>query len=143
MTDDLLRVQMALLAQRPMNRFGTVLLYRDRISHVASAGALAAMMAGIWAGLAGRLVRRKAAAKEPEGGKDVRTIRLADVTEVRQATYGPNWNLLEVVGAGGTTLLLGVKYDQWKPDLVAALQGAGRTVVDGGDVVTVTEPGDR
>ena len=121
-----------------MNRPGTLFLYRDRISHVWSAGAAAAMFAGIWMGVAHRRVRKKAAEKEAVGGRDVTTIRLADVTGVRRATHGPNWNLLEVVGAGGTTLLLGVKYDQWKPDLVAALQGAGRTVVDGGDVVTVT-----
>ena len=137
MVDEPIRAQMALLIERPMNRPGTVLLYPDRISHVASPGAIAAMSAGIWMGVAGRLVRRKAAEK-PAGGRDVTTIRLTDVIEVRTASHGPNWNLLEVVGAGDSTLLFGLRYDQWKPDLIAALTGAGRRVSDGGDVVTVS-----
>jgi hypothetical protein len=137
MSDDPIRAQMALLLQRPVNRPGTVLLYRDRITHVASPGAMAAMLAGIWMGAAGRLVRRKAAEKAA-GGRAVTTIRLADVTEVRKASHGPNWNLLEVVGAGDSVLTFGLKYDDWKPDLIAALTAAGRQVNDGGDAVTVS-----
>ena len=140
MTDEPIRTQTAFLIKGGMkNKAGTVLLYPDRISHVGSAG-MAAGIAGGAVGMAivGKLAKNKAAEKEAEGGKGVTTMPLADVTEVRKAKSGLNRNLLEVVGADGSSLMFAVKYDQWKPDVVAALQGAGRTVDDGGDVLTVS-----
>ena len=59
-----------------------------------------------------KLAKNKAADKEAEGGKGVTTMRLADVTEVRKAKSGLNRNLLEVVGADGSTLMFAVKWDQ-------------------------------
>jgi hypothetical protein len=138
--DDPIRTQTAFLIKGGLkNKAGTVLLYRDRISHVGSAGMAAGVAGGaIGMAVAGKLAKNKAAGKEAEGGKDVTTMRLADVTEVRKARSGLNRNLLEVVSADGTALMFAVKYDQWKPDVVAAIQGAGRTITDGGDVVSVT-----
>ena len=121
------------------NKAGTLLLFPDRISHVGSAGMVAGMAGGaIGMVVAGKLAKNKAADKEAEGGKGVDTIALADVAEVRKGRSGLNRNLLEVVSADGTTHMFGVKFEKWKPDLVAALTGAGRQVQDGGDVVTVS-----
>jgi hypothetical protein len=138
--EDPIRTQTAFLIKGGMkNKAGTVLLYPDRISHVGSAGMAAGMAGGaIGMAVAGKLAKNKAADKEAEGGKGVTTMALADVTEVRKAKSGLNRNLLEVVGADGSTLMFAVKYDQWKPDVVTALQGVGRSVSDGGDVVTVS-----
>ena len=121
------------------NKAGTLLLFPDRISHVGSAGMMAGMAGGaIGAAMAGKVAKNKAAGKEAEGGKGVDTIPLASVTEVRKGKSGLNRNLLEVVSADGSSQLFGVKFEKWKPDLLAALTGAGRSVQDGGDVVTVT-----
>jgi hypothetical protein len=138
--DDPIRTQTAFLIRGGLkNKTGTLLLYPDRISHVGSAGMTAGLAGGaIGMAVAGKLAKNKAADKEAEGGKGVTTMPLADVTEVRKAKSGLNRNLLEVVGANGTALMFAVKFDQWKPDVLAALQGAGRTVRDGGDVVTVS-----
>jgi hypothetical protein len=138
--DEPIRTQTAFLIKGGLkNKAGTVLLYPDRISHVGSSGMAAGVAGGaVGMAIAGKLAKNKAADKEAEGGKGVTSLRLADVTEVRKARSGLNKNLLEVVGADGSTLMFAVKYDQWKPDVVTALQGAGRTVTDGGDVVTVT-----
>ena len=139
MADDPIRTQSAFLIKGGLkNKAGTVLLYPDRISHVGS-GALAGGAVGGAVGMAvvGKLAKNKAADKEAEGGKGVTTMALSDVTEVRKAKSGLNRNLLEVVAADGSTLMFAVKYDQWKPDVVTALQGAGRTVTDGGDAVSV------
>lgn len=141
-SDDLpeqpLRTQLALLRAKPFNRPGTLLLYRDRISHVPSMAMFVGVMSGPVSWVVARRTTKKAAAKETDGGTRGTTVRLADVAEVRKAGPVWDWGQLEVVTAQGDAMLVGVKYDQWKPDLVAALQGAGRTVVDGGDVVTVT-----
>jgi hypothetical protein len=138
--DEPIRTQTAFLIKGGLkNKAGTVLLYPDRISHVGSAGMAAGMAGGaLGAAVANKLAKNKAADKEAEGGKGVTTMRLADVTEVRKAKSGLNRNLLEVVGADGSTLMFAVKWDQWKADVVSALQGAGRTVNDAGDVVTAT-----
>ena len=140
MADDPIRTQTAFLIKGGLkNKAGTLLLFPDRISHVGSAGMAAGLAGGaIGAAVAGKLAKNKAADKEAEGGKGVTTIPLADVTELRKAKSGLNRNLLEVVSADGGTAMFAVKWDQWKPDVVAALQGAGRAVSDGGDVVTVT-----
>lgn len=139
MADDPIRTQTAFIIKGGMkNKAGTLLLYRDRISHVGSGAMGAAMVGGaVGMAVAGKLAKNKAAEKEAKGGITVNTIRLADVTELRKAKSGLNRNLLEVVSADGTALMFAVKYDQWKPDVVAALQGAGRSVSDGGDVVSV------
>lgn len=140
MAEEPLKTQTALIIRGGLkNQAGTLMLYPDRLSHVASK----AMAAGAAGGAIGMLVankvaKNKAADKEAEGGKGVTTIALAEVTEVRKAKQGLNKNLLEVVAADGTALKLGVKFDQWKPDLVAALNNAGRRVQDGGDVVNVS-----
>jgi hypothetical protein len=139
-TDEPLRSQTAMLVRGGLkNQSGTLLLYPDRLSHVAS-NAMGAAAAGGAIGMlvAGKMAKNKAANKEAEGGKGVTTIALADVTEVRKAKQGLNKNLLEVQAADGTVLKLGVKFDQWKPDIVAALGAAGRSVHDGGDVVTLS-----
>lgn len=140
MAEDPIRTQTAFIIKGGMkNKAGTLLLYRDRISHVGSGAMGAAMLGGaVGMAVAGKLAKNKAAEKEAQGGVTVNTLRLADVTEVRKAKSGLNRNLLEVVSADGTSMMFAVKYDQWKPDVVAALQGAGRSVSDGGDVVTVT-----
>jgi len=57
---------------------------------------------------------------------------------VRKAKQGLNRGILEVAAADGTELKLGVKFDQWKADLVAALGNAGRHVHEEGDVVTAS-----
>lgn len=139
MADDPIRTQTAFIIKGGMkNKAGTLLLYRDRISHVGSGAMGAAMVGGaVGMAVAGKLAKNKAAEKEAKGGITVNTIRLADVTEVRKAKSGLNRNLLEVVSADGSSLMFAVKYEQWKPDVVAALQGAGRSVSDGGDVVSV------
>ena len=140
MADDPIRTQTAFIIKGGLkNKTGTLLLYPDRISHVGSAAMGAAMFGGaVGMAVAGKMAKNKAADKEAEGGKGVTTMALADVTEVRKAKSGLNRNLLEVVSADGTALMFAVKYDQWKPDVVAALHSAGRTVNDGGDVVTVS-----
>jgi hypothetical protein len=138
--DEPLRTQTAFIIRGGLkNQAGTLLLYPDRISHVASNG-LAAGAAGGALGMlvAGKVAKGKAAGKEAEGGKGVTTIPLAQLTQVRKGKQGLNKNLLEVEAADGTVLKLGVKFDQWKPDLVAALGAAGRAVQDGGDVVTAS-----
>lgn len=139
MADEPIRTQTAFLIKGGLkNKSGTLLLYPDRISHVGSAGMMAGAAGGaIGMAVAGKLAKNKAAEKEAEGGKGVTTIPLSAVTELRKAKSGLNRNLLEVVSADGSTAMFGVKWDQWKPDVVAAMQGAGRTVNDGGDVVTV------
>lgn len=139
MADDPIRTQTAFIIKGGMkNKAGTLLLYRDRISHVGSGAMGAAMVGGaVGMAVAGKLAKNKAAEKEAKGGITVNTIRLADVTELRKAKSGLNRNLLEVVSADGSSLMFAVKYEQWKPDVVAALQGAGRSVSDGGDVVSV------
>lgn len=140
MADDPIRTQTAFLIKGGLkNKAGTALLYRDRVSHVGSSGMMAGAAGGaIGMAVAGKMAKNKAAEKEAEGGKGVTSIALVDVAEVRKAKQGLNRNLLQVVAADGTEMTLAVKYDQWKPDVVAALQGAGRSVADGGDVVTVT-----
>jgi hypothetical protein len=121
------------------NKAGTLLLFPDRISHVASAGMAAGMAGGaIGIVVAGKVAKNRAADKEAEGGKGVDTIPLADVREVRKGRSGLNRNLLEVVSADGSSHLFGVKFEKWKPDVLAALTDAGRQVQDGGDVVTVS-----
>lgn len=140
MTDEPLRSQTAMLVRGGLkNQSGTLLLYPDRLSHVASKAMGAAVAGGaIGALVAGKMAKNKAADKEAEGGKGVTSIPLTAVTAVRKAKQGLNKNLLEVEAADGTVLKLGVKFDQWKPDLVAALGAAGRSLHDGGDVVTVS-----
>lgn len=140
MADEPIRTQTAFVIRGGLkNQAGTLLLYPDRLSHVAS-NALAAGAAGgaIGALISSKVAKNKAAAKEEAGGKGVTTIPLGQVTEVRKSKQGLNKNILEVVSADGTAVKLGVKFDQWKPDLVQALTAAGRAVHDGGDVVTVS-----
>jgi predicted RecA/RadA family phage recombinase len=135
-----LRTQTAMVFRGGLkNESGTLLLFPDRLSHVASAGMAAGALGGV-AGMlvVGKLAKNKAGDKEAQGGKGVTTIPFAEVTEIRKGRQGLNKSLLEVEAAGGTVLKLGVKFDQWKPDLVEALRAAGRSVHDGGDVVTVS-----
>jgi len=140
MADEPLKTQTAFIIRGGLkNQPGTLLLYPDRLSHVASSAMLGAAAGGaIGMMVAGKMAKNKAADKEAEGGKGVTTILLADVTEVRKGKQGLNKSLLEVVAADGTALKFGAKFDQWKPDLVAALGNAGRQVSDNGDVVTAS-----
>lgn len=133
-----LRTELALLRGNRVNRPGTLLLYRDRISHVGSIGMLVGIMTGPVSWVVARRTTKRAAAEEREGGTRVTTVRLVEVTEVRKAGPVWDWGQLEIVSVHGVVMRAGVKYDQWKPDLVAALQGAGRMVTDGGDVLTVS-----
>lgn len=66
-----LRIQTASTIKSGMaSRAGTLLLYPDRISHVASAAMGGAMLAGaVGMVVAGKLTRNRAAEKEAEGGK--------------------------------------------------------------------------
>ncbi len=138
MPEQPLRTGLALLCGDRTNRPGTLLLYRDRISHVASVGMLVGIMWGPVSWAVARRVVKQAVATEAGGGKRVRTVGLADVTEVRKAGPVWDWGQLEIVTALGATMRVAIKYDSWKADIVAALQGAGRSVADGGDVVSVT-----
>lgn len=140
MPEEPLRSQTAFLIRGGLkNQAGTLLLYPDRISHVASAGIVAGAAGGAVGMLvAGKVAKNRAAGKEAEGGKGVLTIPLSEVTELRRAKQGLNKNLLEVHAGDGSAHKFAVKYDQWKPDLVAALGAVGRSVHDGGDAVTVS-----
>ncbi|MEN3314822.1 MAG: hypothetical protein V7605_1056 [Acidimicrobiaceae bacterium] len=140
MPDEPLRSQTAFVIRGGLkNQAGTLLLYPDRLSHVAS-NALAAGAAGGALGsmIASGAAKKRAAKKEQEGAKGVTTIALDQISEIRKAKQGLNKNILEVVAADGTALKLGVKFDKWKPDLVAALGASGRQVHDAGDVVTLS-----
>ena len=140
MADEPLRTQTAFILHGGLkNKPGTLLLYPDRLSHVAS-GALAAGAAGGALGMvmAGKVAKNKAAGKEEEGGKGVTTIPLTQVTAVRKGKAGLNSKILEVEASDGTVVKFGVKFVDWKPDLVNALVAAGRSVDDGGDVVTAS-----
>lgn len=139
MADDPIRTQTAFLIKGGLkNKAGTLLLFPDRISHVASAALGAAALGGAAGALiANKMAKNKAAEKEAAGGQGVTTIPLAVVAEVRKGSQALNRNILEIVSSDGTATKFGVKFDKWKPDLVAALTAAGRQVVDGGEVVTV------
>jgi len=135
-----LRSQTAFLLKGGLrNQTGTLLLYPDRLSHVAS-NALAGTAVGGALGsmIATGMAKKRAAQKEEAGAKGVTTMAFDQITEIRRAKQGLNKNILEVGTADGTVLKFAVKFDQWKPDLVAALGAAGRQVHDAGDVVTVS-----
>jgi hypothetical protein len=140
MAEDPIRVQTAyLLGGGRRNQAGTLLLYPDRLSHVASRVLAVAAARGVTGVLvATRVAKGKAPRQAAEGGKGVTTILLDQITGVRRARKGLNRHILEVTAADDAVARFGVRYDQWKPDLVAALRDAGRTVHDGGEVVTVT-----
>ncbi len=140
MTDEAIRSESATLFRGTLkSQSGTLLLFPDRLSHVAAHVHVAAVALGpIGALVALKSARNKAVGKEVEGGKGVITIPLAQLTEVRKVRQGINNKLMEVEAADGTVLKLGVRFDQWKPDLVAALEAAGRSVDDAGEVITVS-----
>lgn len=135
-----LRTQTAFIIRGGLkNQSGTLMLYPDRLSHVASGAMAAGALGGaIGMAVANKLAKNKAEEKEAAGGKGVTTVPLADVVEVHKTKQALNKNILGIVTGDGTELKLGVKFDQWKPDLIAALTAAGRQVSDGGDVVTVS-----
>lgn len=140
MSDEPIRTETAFLLKGGLkNQSGTLLLYPDRVSHVVSAGLAAGAAGGALGALvANKVAKGRAVGKEAEGGKGVTTLPLSQVTEVRKGKQGLNRNILEIEAGDGTMLKLGVKFDRWKPDLVAALAAAGRSVQDGGDVVTAS-----
>ena len=140
MSDEVIRSEAAMLFKGSLkSQSGTLLLFPDRLSHVAAAVHVAgAAFGAIGALVAGKTARNRAVGKELEGGKGVITLPLTQLTEVRKAKQGINNKLMEIQAADGTVLKLGVKFDQWKPDLLAALEAAGRSVHDAGDVITVS-----
>jgi len=126
MSDEPIRKQTAQMIRSALKTSsGTLLLYPDRLSHVVSAAIGVGAAAGVVGlAVANKMAKNKAEEKEAAGGKGVTTIPLAEITEVRKGKQGLQRNLLEVVTSDGTALKFGVKFDQWKPDLVGALGSA-------------------
>jgi len=138
--DEPLRTQTAFLLKGGLrNQTGTLLLYPDRLSHVASNALAGTAVGGALGGMiASGAAKKRAAKKEEEGAKGVTTLAFDQITEIHRAKQGLNKNLLEVATADGSAYKFAVKFDQWKPDLMAAFGAAGRQVHDAGDVVTVS-----
>src|SRR5438552_3266623 len=119
------------------NKPGTLLLYPDRIVHVARS-ALAAGAGGVIGALIGnRVAKGRAAGRAAEGGKGVTEISLARVTAVTRAKQGLNSKILEIQAAGEQHRF-GVKFDQWSEDIANAIRQVGLTVTPAGDGYTVS-----
>lgn len=103
----------------------------NALAGTAIGGALGSMIAS-------GAAKKRAAKKEEAGAKGVTAIAFDQITEIHKAKQGLNKNILEVATADGSVFKFAVKYDKWKPDLVAALGAAGREVHDADDVVTVS-----
>jgi len=103
---------------------GTLLLYPDRLVHVASNVMQVGMFGGaIGALLAQQVAKQRAAGRAAQGGKGVLEVPLSEVSAVNRARQGLNRNVLEVCTVDGTTVRFGVKFDRWAPDLARLVPG--------------------
>jgi hypothetical protein len=111
------------------NKPGTLLLFPDRLVHVATSPLAAVMYTGLLGYLIGtRLARPAALRRAAAGGKGVTEINLFKVTRVEKGTQGLNKNIL-VVNADGGPLRFGVKFDKWSDDIARAMHALGRKII--------------
>jgi hypothetical protein len=97
---------------------GTLLLFPDRLVHVASNAMRAGMLGGaLGAVIAQQAAKRRAIGRAAEGGKGVIEIPFSHVASISKWKQGLNRNLLQIEGVDGTLWKLGVKFDKWAPDL--------------------------
>jgi hypothetical protein len=112
------RQQSAYLYSGKRTQAGTLLLFPDRLVHVAST----AMALGFLGGALGAVAVQQAAKKRAPGraaagGKGVVDIPFSQISGFGKGKQGLNRNVLEVHTIDGTTVKFGVKFDKWAPDL--------------------------
>ena len=119
-----------LLAGGLNTKYGTLLIFPDRLVYVSAAGmmavaygfgALGVLVATL---LAGRSAERKAAA----GGKGVTPIPAAAITGINRTRYGLNKNVTEIATTDDGNLRFGLSYKKWAPILADWLRTSGATV---------------
>jgi hypothetical protein len=120
------------------NKPGTLLLYPDRIVHVASRGIWAGAAFGALGALLGQvLASRRAERHADAGGPNVLQIPLSTLSGVHRGKQGINRDILEITTADGQRYQLGTKYTKWGPEIRRLVQAQGRepVEVDGGFVL--------
>jgi hypothetical protein len=113
-----IRQDSAYLFSGKRNQAGTLLLFPDRLVHVASNAMQMGMLGGaLGAVVAQQAAKKRAAGRAAQGGKGVHEIPLNQISGIGRGKQGFNRNVLEVRTVDGTTVKLGVKFDKWAPDL--------------------------
>jgi len=133
---------------------GTLLLFPDRLVHVASnaysfglAGGVilaAALLGygvisgglggGLGVGVALQVAKGRAVTRAVQGGKGVLEIPFSQVIGVHRGKQGLNRKVLEVRTIGGATVKFGVKFQEWAPALAQCVPN---------DVLTLEESTSR
>ncbi len=110
------------------NKPGTLLLYPDRLVHVATSPYTAALTGVLGVLLSNKFGKPAAIRRAAAGGKGVTEINLFKVTRVEKGTQGLNKNIL-VVNADGGPLRFGVKFQEWSDDLARTMHVLGRKII--------------
>jgi hypothetical protein len=101
---------------------GTLLLFPDRLVHVASNLAGVGLLGGaLGAVLAAQAAKSRAVGRATQGGKGVLEIPFVDISGIGRGKQGLNRNILEIRLIDGSAFKFGVKFDRWAPELARAL----------------------